>query len=213
MFIVCDQITTPDTSGYFRNSQLQQIVHCKVMKVKLSHSYVGGISLKYENSRYQCIFETEITRALRICIFFVKSCSNSTKKSLKKQLKSASLGLKRVCKKIIEIMGIQILIQMSFFQILALVCKAYQWYGSLTRAKILKKLVLIEYLNNKRLNTFPGQQKVQCSNRRETSEPDDYRSGQCSIVVIWPLKHFLSGSEAHFYNVNQCFALPSETQF
>ena len=28
------------------------------------------------------------------------------------------------------------------------------------------------------------------STRGETSEPDDHRSGQCSVVLIWPLKHF-----------------------
>ena len=26
--------------------------------------------------------------------------------------------------------------------------------------------------------------------RGETSEPDDHRSGQCSVVLIWPVKHF-----------------------
>ena len=49
--------------------------------------------------------------------------------------------------------------------------------------------------------------------RGETSEPDDQRSGQCSLVLIWPHKHFFSSSVTQFYIVNEGFASSSETHF
>ena len=43
---------------------------------------------------------------------------------------------------------------MSFLKIMALMCEAYRRYESLTRAEILKILILIEYLNSEWLNKF-----------------------------------------------------------
>ena len=50
--------------------------------------------------------------------------------------------------------------------------------------------------------------------RGETSQPDDHRSGQCSVVLIWQVKHFVVRfSSVQFYNVNEGLASASETQF
>ena len=80
-------------------------------------------------------------------------------RSLVVQQLHLSLLLRTVYKKGIETFIIQILIQNELIP--ALVYKAYQQYESLTRAEIMKKFILIEYLNSVRLTTFPGQKKVQ----------------------------------------------------
>ena len=55
--------------------------------------------------------------------------------------------------------GIEPLIKTELFKILVLVCQAYRQYKSPIRAEICEKLILIEYLNSERLNTFSWTEK------------------------------------------------------